>query len=143
MIALEHPATPAPLFTLYAHLERALVRVGQAVGAGEPIGTVGDTAGERGERDAHTRAPHLHFELLTRWPPSAPDADRIDPTPHHGLEAGEVSPWPARKRAAAGGALVLLFLAWALSRRAQRKAPSAVARTRRPVPLQRYSEGTA
>lgn len=41
--------------TRYAHLSTQAVRVGQHVGQGEAIGTVGDTGGSSG--------PHLHYEL--------------------------------------------------------------------------------
>lgn len=43
------------LFTVYAHLSRAFVWVGQRVKAGEPIGMVGDTG--------HASGAHLHFEV--------------------------------------------------------------------------------
>ncbi len=43
------------LYTVYAHLRRAFVWVGQRVSAGEVIGTVGETG--------HASGPHLHFEV--------------------------------------------------------------------------------
>jgi murein DD-endopeptidase MepM/ murein hydrolase activator NlpD len=43
------------LYTVYAHLQSALVWPGQRVAAGEQIGTVGDTG--------RASAPHLHFEV--------------------------------------------------------------------------------
>lgn len=43
------------LYTVYAHLRRAFVWVGQRVSAGEAIGTVGETG--------HASGPHLHFEV--------------------------------------------------------------------------------
>ena len=42
--------------TRYAHLSSQAVRVGQRVGAGQAIGTVGSTGGSSG--------PHLHYELI-------------------------------------------------------------------------------
>ncbi|HKU52321.1 MAG TPA: M23 family metallopeptidase, partial [Nitrospira sp.] len=43
------------LFTLYAHLSRIDVQVGQTISAGEKIGEVGSTGGAIGS--------HLHFEV--------------------------------------------------------------------------------
>lgn len=88
-IVLEHGPglTGAPLFSLYAHLEaRPALVVGQTVNAGQLIGALGDTAGRsaRGARvrdDARTVGPHLHFEMLSRWPARGLDLDRLDPAP--------------------------------------------------------------
>jgi hypothetical protein len=44
-----------PLYTVYAHLARIEVWMGQRVTAGEEIGLVGDTG--------HASGPHLHFEV--------------------------------------------------------------------------------
>jgi murein DD-endopeptidase MepM/ murein hydrolase activator NlpD len=44
--------------TMYAHLSRVHVRVGQRVGGGSPVGRVGSTGGSTG--------PHLHFEIRLR-----------------------------------------------------------------------------
>jgi murein DD-endopeptidase MepM/ murein hydrolase activator NlpD len=43
------------LYTLYAHLQRSTVRVGQQVKAGQLIGYIGTTG--------HSSGPHLHFEF--------------------------------------------------------------------------------
>ncbi|OGO18945.1 MAG: hypothetical protein A2Z14_04825 [Chloroflexi bacterium RBG_16_48_8] len=43
------------LYTLYAHLEKTIVWLGQRVKVGDKIGTVGITG--------HTTGPHLHFEV--------------------------------------------------------------------------------
>ncbi|MEN4010957.1 MAG: M23 family metallopeptidase [Bellilinea sp.] len=43
------------LFTIYAHMDRVDVHVGQHVKAGEPVGIVGNTGFSTG--------PHLHFEV--------------------------------------------------------------------------------
>lgn len=57
--------------TLYAHLQYLYARTGQVVGAGEVLGTAGQTGRATG--------PHLHFELLYR-------AVRYDPSELLGLE---------------------------------------------------------
>jgi len=86
-IVLEHARARdgARLFSLSAHmLGRPPLVVGQAVNAGQLIGAIGDTAGRsardgRARDDARTQGPHLHFEMLTRWPARGRDLDRIDP----------------------------------------------------------------
>lgn len=56
--------------TLYAHLQYLFVRAGEAVRAGQVLGTAGQTG--------ETTGAHLHFELLH-------DGVRYDPTPALGL----------------------------------------------------------
>ena len=56
--------------TLYAHLQRALVREGDWIEQGVQLGAVGMTGTATG--------PHLHFELRKR----AQDLQAIDPTSH-------------------------------------------------------------
>ncbi|RJP55477.1 MAG: hypothetical protein C4583_00510 [Anaerolineaceae bacterium] len=48
-----------PLFTLYAHMSRVDVTVGQHVETGEQIGLVGETG--------KTTGPHLHFEVRLEY----------------------------------------------------------------------------
>jgi len=48
---------PAPLYSLYGHLSEALVRTGDEVGRGAPLGRVGSEGVALG--------PHLHLELRT------------------------------------------------------------------------------
>jgi murein DD-endopeptidase MepM/ murein hydrolase activator NlpD len=55
-------------YTRYAHLRSVLVREGRAVGALEPVGTVGATG--------RATTPHLHFEILT------PERKPVDPAPY-------------------------------------------------------------
>jgi len=55
------------LDTLYGHLSAALVKVGQTVTQGQPVGLEGSTGNSTG--------PHLHFELRINQRP-------IDPTPY-------------------------------------------------------------
>jgi Membrane proteins related to metalloendopeptidases len=64
-VVLEHPEQSPPVYTLYAHLARiaADLRIGRAVAAGEPLGTMGRSAG--GYVIPKNRA-HLHFEIGLR-----------------------------------------------------------------------------
>jgi len=55
------------LVTLYAHLASTAVNTGDAVGAGEVIGTVGSTGNSTG--------PHLHFEVRRDGVPEDPQLD--------------------------------------------------------------------
>ena len=64
--------------TLYGHLSAALVRVGQVVSQGTPVGLEGSTGNSTG--------PHLHFELRI-------DQRPIDPRPY--LPPGAPSPYRA------------------------------------------------
>ncbi|HKW60392.1 MAG TPA: peptidoglycan DD-metalloendopeptidase family protein [Candidatus Dormibacteraeota bacterium] len=62
--------------TLYGHLSTALVKVGQQVTQGTPVGLEGSTGNSTG--------PHLHFELRINQRP-------VDPTPY--LPPGAPSPY--------------------------------------------------
>jgi murein DD-endopeptidase MepM/ murein hydrolase activator NlpD len=44
-----------PLYTIYAHMSKVLVTLGQHVQTGDTLGLVGDTG--------HATGPHLHFEI--------------------------------------------------------------------------------
>jgi murein DD-endopeptidase MepM/ murein hydrolase activator NlpD len=44
--------------TVYGHLSRAVVRTGDQVGKGDPVGVVGNSGRSLG--------PHLHFEIILR-----------------------------------------------------------------------------
>ena len=62
VLLLEHDAGGTPFWTLYGHLSRislAGLAVGQTVGAGERIGTLGEPKENGGW------PPHLHFQVIT------------------------------------------------------------------------------
>lgn len=52
-----------PFYTLYAHLERVLVKQGQRVSAGQQIGRMGATSRIADARNWMAVTPHLHFEV--------------------------------------------------------------------------------
>lgn len=52
LVILEHQD---PYITVYTHLDRALVKTGQLIKRGEPLGTVGQSGG--------VSFPHLHFQI--------------------------------------------------------------------------------
>jgi len=60
--------------TLYAHLHTIKVSQGQAVEAGEVIGTMGGDPLDNDPIDGASSGPHLHFEVILR---SAPQSDTI------------------------------------------------------------------
>jgi murein DD-endopeptidase MepM/ murein hydrolase activator NlpD len=50
--------------SVYAHLQRTLVKKGQQVSSGDPVGLVGNTGG--------TTGAHLHFEIHYNGKPRDP-----------------------------------------------------------------------
>lgn len=68
-------------FSLYAHLSAVRVLEGQTVPSGALLGAVGRTAGTRDDPTKlfEQSGAHLHLELLSKWPPSGRDLDRLDP----------------------------------------------------------------
>jgi murein DD-endopeptidase MepM/ murein hydrolase activator NlpD len=80
VVIIAHPSSVSrTIYSLYGHMDARTVVRGAKVVEGQVIGAVGNTGGARGETDKHIAGPHLHFELLTKWP-SKPDENRIDPT---------------------------------------------------------------
>ena len=55
LVIIEHSINPQYLYSLYAHLSKLDVRVGQVISEGEKVGEVGSTGASIGS--------HLHFEL--------------------------------------------------------------------------------
>ena len=108
-------------YSLYAHLRAVFVAPGQSVTAGQPIGSVGTTAGTQADPDAQTSGPHLHLETLTAWPPASRYADRVDPEkvlaaifPGRGTEPPDsftISPYRSLKRASPIGLFFALIAA--------------------------------
>jgi len=88
LVVIRHriPGSDRPLYSLYGHLHRSLVRRRQAVRQGQPIGEVGMAGIALG--------PHLHLELRD----AAADYERtfnpylfLRPLPDEGLIIGRVS----------------------------------------------------
>ena len=63
-IVLEHPKADVPVYTLYGHLSAIApgLKVGQAVTAGETIGTMGHS----GTENIPAARAHMHFEIGLR-----------------------------------------------------------------------------
>lgn len=74
--------------SLYAHLSASSVVKGQRVKKGQRIGSIGTTAASSWDAD-RTVSPHLHFELLNRWPPPEADVGRIDPSAALGIQTSK------------------------------------------------------
>lgn len=62
LVIVEHKE---PYITVYAHLDRALVKTGQIILRGEAVGTVGTSGG--------ILFPHLHFQLRIHQRPEDPE----------------------------------------------------------------------
>ena len=76
VVVLRHAAD---VLTAYAHCLDVRHDVGAFVQAGEQIGRIGQTSGRGGDPTTRTRVPHLHFEIVRRWPLRADDtAARYD-----------------------------------------------------------------
>ena len=84
VVVLHHDGADEVQFSLYAHLSSFAVSQGQFVKKGDTIGTMGGTAASH--ENANRVVPvHLHFELLTKWPPAGKDLNRVDPSSYLGL----------------------------------------------------------
>lgn len=114
-IVVKHDTSnPAP-YSLYAHLSAANVAKGQHVSKGQRIASTGITAASTADAN-RVVPPHLHFELLSKWPPSGTDQDRVDPTAFLGM-----APSPATTGIGLGAVAALLGVLWYLRRKGKRR----------------------
>jgi hypothetical protein len=85
VIQLARKYDGAPVYVLYAHLERIYVRLGQRVRLGQVIGTVG--------MEGVALGPHLHFEVRVGENDFAHTRNPelwLEPIPGHGTIVGRV-----------------------------------------------------
>ena len=82
-VVVKHTTSTGNVYTLYAHMSRRMVSVGDVVEVGDQLGTVGSTG--------YSSGPHLHFELRVGgdiWQQST----EVDPYPTlMELAGGEIS----------------------------------------------------
>jgi murein DD-endopeptidase MepM/ murein hydrolase activator NlpD len=111
-VVIKHDASVAEApYSLYAHLSVVGVKKGDRVYRGQRLASIGNTAASKTD-SSRTAPPHLHFELLTTWPPAGRDKDRIDPAPLLNIEV------PSAKTGFGLGTVALLGgLLWWLRRR--------------------------
>ncbi|OGX79798.1 peptidase M23 [Exiguobacterium sp. SH31] len=75
VVFVSHVVSEQVWTTVYGHLDSITVTAGQSIGAGQTVGTLGNTGWSTG--------PHLHFELHRgEWAPGQPNA--VDPGPYIG-----------------------------------------------------------
>lgn len=123
-VVLEHAG---PTFSLYGHLVPGspTVALGQLVRAGQPLARLGKSGGTKLEPREVSRA-HLHFELLSQWPPTGIDQSRFDPTdaiwaPFSAQRPRPSTPAPEIDSAAAAGSFLLVLAGLWFVRRARLK----------------------
>ena len=110
-VVIKHTTSTGNVYTLYAHMSRRMVSVGDVVEVGEQLGTVGSTGYSTGN--------HLHFELRVGgdiWQQSTP----VDPYPtlmeiaggdiSGTCEVGEITITPSYPSTSGGSAKQLLCL---------------------------------
>ncbi len=90
-IVIKHDQPADAPYSLYAHLSAATVAKGERVSQGQRIGSVGTTAASRSDA-SRTVPAHLHFELLSYWPPAKKDQYRVDPTPFLDARGTDIRP---------------------------------------------------
>ncbi len=76
VVIVYHP--DEDLYSLYAHMDSFKTREGAIVQRGQQVGKMGSTGGTR-EDPNHQVPVHLHFEVLTQWPPQGKDLNRLNP----------------------------------------------------------------
>lgn len=79
-------------YAIYAHLSKALIKVGDVVTVGQHIG---ESGGRPGGIDGNVTGPHLHFEVLTQpnWSPFM----NVDPAKLLNTPGPFIKPTPAKK----------------------------------------------
>ena len=81
LIRQHDPHKDHTMWTFYAHLSSAAVRVGERVTAGQVIGATGESGNARGMA---VEDQHLHFEVRTEPRPGRGLAGRISPLELYG-----------------------------------------------------------
>jgi murein DD-endopeptidase MepM/ murein hydrolase activator NlpD len=79
-----------PVYILYAHLDKVMVKKGDTIDKGQQIGTVGNTCFSRRDPYKACKGAHLHFEVRSKQYLPTEDG-RLDPVVFLS-QYGQISP---------------------------------------------------